>query len=65
MAKYSPFIVAEYTPNLLTFKMDVIIPESAVCGQYISGSPGRISIVAWRDRKTGPEHRLAMCACRG
>ena len=45
--------------------MDLIVPETAVCGEYVAGSPCRISIVAWRDRKTGPEHRLSLCACRG
>lgn len=64
MAKYSPFIVGEYIPNLLTSKMDLIIPATAVCVQYVSGSPCKISIAAWRDRKTGPKHPLAMCACR-
>ena len=65
MAHCSTYIIGKYTPNLLTSKMDLIVPETAVCGEYVAGSPCRISIVAWRDRKTGPEHSLAMCACRG
>ena len=55
MANCSTFIIGEYTPNLLTSKIDLIIPETAGYRQYVSGNPRRISIVAWRDRKTCPE----------
>ncbi|MEK6707023.1 MAG: hypothetical protein AABZ06_14690 [Bdellovibrionota bacterium] len=62
MSFSNTFIVCEYTPDLKTGVMKLVLPATAACKEK-DEEHCDIKINGWRKRKTGPAHPLALVRC--